>query len=66
MKQDYELSLFSKAMDILVSSSQLKFDPFHKNVFVSSIGILGYGTIGDFNRLAGAMNFIGFLRQSNP
>ena len=51
---------------VLVSSSQSRFDPFHKNVFVSSIGILGYGTIGDFNRLAGAMNFIGFLRQSNP
>ena len=64
MKEDYELSLFSKAMDILVSSSQLKFDPFHKDVFVSSVGIGGYGTIGDFNRLAGAMNFIGLRTKT--
>jgi hypothetical protein len=64
MKKDYDLSLFSKAMDILVSSSQLKFDPFRKDVFVSSTGIEGYGTIGDFNRLAGAMNFKGLRTKT--
>ena len=64
MEKDYELSLFSRAMDILVSSSQLKIDPFHKDVFVSSVGVQGYGTIGDFNTLAGAMNFVGLRTKT--
>ena len=64
MIHDHELHLFSNAMDILVSASQLKFDPYVKDHFVSSIGIEGYGHISTFNTLAGAMNHKGFRTKT--
>ena len=59
MSQDYELNLFSKGMEILVDASKLQKDPFVKDHFVSSIGLYGYGSIGTYDRLAGAMNYKG-------
>ena len=60
MKTDYELHLFSNAMDILSSAAQLKFNPFIKDTFRSAVGVEGYGSIDSFDTLAGALNFKGF------
>ena len=60
MKNDYELHLFSNAMDILSNASQIKFNPFIKDTFRSSVGVEGYGNIDTFDTLAGALNYKGF------
>jgi len=60
MKKDFDLLLFSHAMEILVNASQLKFDPFNKSQSVSSVGVDGYGTVDTLDKLAGAMNFKGY------
>lgn len=72
MSKDFDLLLFSHAMEILVNASQLKLDPFNKSQSVSSIGVDGYGNIDTLDKLAGAMNFKGyrtkqgkFLKGSN-
>ena len=57
MKQDYELKLFAKAMDTLVTASQLI--PC-TNQGVKSVGVSGFGNIDGMDTLAGAMNFLGF------
>ena len=64
MKQDYELYIFSHAMDILVSASQLKTAPFYKDHWGISIGVEGYGNVGDFNLLAGALNYKGYRTKT--
>jgi len=61
---DYELKLFSLAMDTLVSASQLKFDAFRKDYHFSSVGVPGYGTIDTFDRLAGALNYKGYRTRT--
>jgi len=45
MLHDHELKLFSTAMDILVDASRVIIDPSHKDYFISSIGLHGYGNI---------------------
>ena len=60
MHKDHELHLFSTAMDILSSASQIRFNHFVKDTFRSSIGVEGYGNIDTFDTLAGAMNFKGY------
>ena len=63
-KNDYELKLFSHAMDILVNASRLKLNPFVKDCFVSSVGVDGYGNIDTYDMLAGALNFNGFRTKT--
>jgi hypothetical protein len=63
-EKDFELQLFSHAMDILVNASRLQFNPFVKDFFVSSVGVPGYGNIGTYDRLAGALNFNGFRTKT--
>ena len=60
MSHDHELKLFSTAMDILVDASRVIIDPFHKDHFISSIGLQGYGNIDTLERLAGALNVQGY------
>ena len=60
MSHDHELKLFSTAMDILVDASRVIIDPFHKDHFISSIGLQGYGNIDTLDRLAGALNVQGY------
>ena len=61
MKQDYELRLFAKAMDTLVTASQLIPCTVQG---VKSVGISGYGNIDGMDTLAGAMNFLGFKSKT--
>jgi hypothetical protein len=60
MKTDYDLVIFSKAMDTLTKASQIQFEAFNPPNFFSSVGVEGYGNIGSFDLLAGAMNFKGY------
>ena len=64
MHKDYDLLLFSHAMEILVNASKLKFDPFNKTQSVSSIGVDGYGNLDTLEKLAGALNFKGYRTKT--
>ena len=59
-REDHELFIFSRAMEILVKASTLKYEPFSRNHNVTSIGVENYGTISTLERLACAMNVKGY------
>ena len=61
IKQDYELNLFAKAMDTLVTASQLIPCTVQG---IKSVGISGYVNIDRMDTLAGAMNFLGFKSKT--
>jgi len=63
MSKDYQLHIFSNAMDILSNAAQIKFNPFIKNTMRSAVGVEGYGSIDTFDTLAGALNHKGFRTQ---
>ena len=64
MSKDYDLLLFSRAIDILVTASQLKIDPFNKEYGLSSIGVTDFGNVDTFEKLAGALNHKGYRTKT--
>lgn len=58
--KDHELFIFSKAMEILVKASSLKYQAFSGKHKFQSIGVEDYGTISTLACLAGAMNVKGY------
>ena len=63
--RDYDLVLFSKAMDTLANASRIQFDAFNQPHFFRSVGVEGYGNISTLNSLAGAMNFKGYRTKTD-
>ena len=64
MRQSLVSAASFSQRSLLVDASRVKLDPFHKDYFVSSIGVDGYGNIGDYNLLAGALNFKGYRTKT--
>jgi hypothetical protein len=64
MYKDYDLQIFSHAMEILVNASKLRFDPYDRANPVTSIGVDGYGNVDTLDRLAGALNFKGYRTRT--
>jgi len=61
--KNYDLLLYSHAMQILVTASQLQFDVYSK-LHRKSIGVDGFGKIDTLERLAGAMNYKGYRTKN--
>ena len=61
INQDHELTIFTKAMEVLIQSSKLEFNPWLQETrYLKSVGIDGHGNMDSFEKIAGVLTSQGY------